>query len=187
MLYPHQWRIQDFPKGGAWTLQGGGGAWTHNFAEFSQKLHEIERIWMPRGGGRASLTPPLRSATAHHVTTTWTSPIPLSQTHSNLFNLDLTWEGPLPRPNWNSFLFLLIFFICNAKSYVTGRSYLASRGPRWSLCNRSFPGAGSDWGFYVNKQWLLHNNHHGPLLAKHDRKFWILHHTWVGLGIECNM
>ena len=56
-----QWRIQDFPKGGAWTLQG--GAWTRNFAKFSQKLHEIERIWMQRGG-RASLTPPLRSATA---------------------------------------------------------------------------------------------------------------------------
>ena len=28
-------------------------------AKFSRKLHEIERIWTPRGGGRASLTPPL--------------------------------------------------------------------------------------------------------------------------------
>ena len=27
-------------------------------AKFSRKLHEIERIWTPRGG-RASLTPPL--------------------------------------------------------------------------------------------------------------------------------
>ena len=48
-----QWRIQDFPEGGAWTLQGG-----REHAKFSRKLHEIERIWTPRGG-RASLTPPL--------------------------------------------------------------------------------------------------------------------------------
>ena len=48
-----QWRIQDFPEGGgAWTLQGG-----REHAKFSRKLHEIERIWTPRGG-RASLTPP---------------------------------------------------------------------------------------------------------------------------------
>ena len=38
--------------GGAWTLQGG-----REHAKFSRKLHEIERIWTPRGG-RASLTPP---------------------------------------------------------------------------------------------------------------------------------
>ena len=48
-----QWRIQDFPEGGAWTLQGG-----REHAKFSRKLHELERIWTPRGG-RASLTPPL--------------------------------------------------------------------------------------------------------------------------------
>ena len=41
-----QWRIQDFPEGG------------REHAKFSRKLHEIERIWTPRGG-RASLTPPL--------------------------------------------------------------------------------------------------------------------------------
>ena len=34
------------------------GAPTYDFAKFSQKLHEIERIWAPRGG-RASLAPPL--------------------------------------------------------------------------------------------------------------------------------
>ena len=34
------------------------GAPTYDFATFSQKLHEIERIWTSRGG-RASLTPPL--------------------------------------------------------------------------------------------------------------------------------
>ena len=39
---------------------GGGGAWTHNFAKFSQKLHEIERIWTPGGGGRGVRpSPPL--------------------------------------------------------------------------------------------------------------------------------
>ena len=42
-----------FSRGGAWTLQGG-----REHAKFSRKLHEIERIWTPRGG-RASLTPPL--------------------------------------------------------------------------------------------------------------------------------
>ena len=26
-----------------------GGAPTYDFAKFSRKLHEIERIWMPRG------------------------------------------------------------------------------------------------------------------------------------------
>ena len=53
-----QWRIQDFPEEGAPTPQG--RAPTYNFAKFSQKLHEIERIWAPGGGGaRASLAPPL--------------------------------------------------------------------------------------------------------------------------------
>ena len=52
-----QWRIQDFPEGGAWTLQGG-----REHAKFSRKLHEIERIWTPRGGVRPSRPP--RSANA---------------------------------------------------------------------------------------------------------------------------
>ena len=47
-----QWRIQDFPEGGAWTLQGG-----REHAKFSRKLHEIERIWTPRGGVRPSRPP----------------------------------------------------------------------------------------------------------------------------------
>ena len=51
-----QWRIQDFPE-------GGGG---REHAKFSRKLHEIERIWTPRGG-RASLTPPPRSANVQNV------------------------------------------------------------------------------------------------------------------------
>ena len=37
-----QWRIQDFPQ---------EGAATYDFANFSRKLHKIERIRMPRGGG----------------------------------------------------------------------------------------------------------------------------------------
>ena len=35
-----QWRIQDFPE---------EGAPTYDFAKFSQKLHEIERIWVGVG------------------------------------------------------------------------------------------------------------------------------------------
>ena len=46
-----QWRIQDFPE---------EGAPTYDFAKFSQKLHEIERIWTPRGRFLApALDPPL--------------------------------------------------------------------------------------------------------------------------------
>ena len=40
-----------------------GGAPTYDFAKISQKLHEIERIWTPRGG-RASKILLCRSATA---------------------------------------------------------------------------------------------------------------------------
>ena len=43
-----------FPRGGGRQLPG--GAPTYDFAEFSQKLHEIERIWIPGG---APLDPPL--------------------------------------------------------------------------------------------------------------------------------
>ena len=47
-----------FPRGGGTNSpRGGGGAPTYHFAKFSQKLHEIERIWAPGGG--ASLAPPL--------------------------------------------------------------------------------------------------------------------------------
>ena len=47
-----QWRIQDFPEERAPTPPGGGP--TYDFAKFSPKLHEIERI-LARG---ASLRPP---------------------------------------------------------------------------------------------------------------------------------
>ena len=46
--YQGQWRIHT------------RGASTYDFAKFSQKLHEIERIWIP-GGARPSCPP--RSAT----------------------------------------------------------------------------------------------------------------------------
>ena len=49
-----------FPRGGAANSPGGGP--TYDFAKFSQKLNEIERIWTPGMGARPS--PPLRSATA---------------------------------------------------------------------------------------------------------------------------
>ena len=62
----NQWRIQDFPKEGAPTPRG--GAPTYEFAKFSQKLHEIERIWTPRGGGARPSRPPLRSATGNVFT-----------------------------------------------------------------------------------------------------------------------
>ena len=58
-----QWRIQDFPEEGAPTLRG---APTYDFAKFSQKLHEIERIWTPGGRGRASKILLCRSATVKH-------------------------------------------------------------------------------------------------------------------------
>ena len=50
-----------FPRGGGANSPGGGGAPTYDFAKFSRKLHEIERIWAPVGGGGegAPLAPPL--------------------------------------------------------------------------------------------------------------------------------
>ena len=60
-----QWRIQDFSEEGAPTPQG---APTYDFAIFSPKLHEIERIWA-LGGARPSR--PLRSATALWKTVGW--------------------------------------------------------------------------------------------------------------------
>ena len=51
-----------FPRGGG-ANSPGGGAPTYEFVEFSQKLHEIERIWTPRGASPAPpLDPPLASS-----------------------------------------------------------------------------------------------------------------------------
>ena len=54
------WLVADagFPRGGG--ARPGGP--TNNFAKFSQKLHEIDRIWTPRGAGVPRA--PFRSATA---------------------------------------------------------------------------------------------------------------------------
>ena len=41
-----QWRIQDFPEEGAPTPRGRQHTILPNFPK---KLHEIERIWTPRG------------------------------------------------------------------------------------------------------------------------------------------
>ena len=57
ILIKIQWRIQDFPEVGAPTLRG--GAPTYDIVKFSQKLHEIERIWTLGDVPRAPLDPPL--------------------------------------------------------------------------------------------------------------------------------
>ena len=61
VIYLHQWSVADprFPQGGA--ANSPGEAPTYDFAKFSEKLHEIERIWAPRGGTHPCCTP--RSAT----------------------------------------------------------------------------------------------------------------------------
>ena len=58
IFFGYQWRIQDFPEGG---VNPPGG---REHAKFSRKLHEIERIWTPRGGVRPSRPPP-RSANGY--------------------------------------------------------------------------------------------------------------------------
>ena len=45
-----------FPRGKGANSSGGGEP-TYDFDKFSQKLHEIERIWTRGGGGGASLAP----------------------------------------------------------------------------------------------------------------------------------
>ena len=54
-----QWRIQDFPEVGRQLPRG---APTYHFAKFSQKLHEIERIWTPGASLATPLDPPLNSS-----------------------------------------------------------------------------------------------------------------------------
>ena len=52
-----QWRIQDFPKGGAWTLQGGGGVNT----QFCQILPKTAWNWKnldAEGGACVPHAPP---------------------------------------------------------------------------------------------------------------------------------
>ena len=50
-----------FPGGGGGANSPEGRTPTYNFAKFSQKLHEIERIWTPGGRPlRTPLDPPLQ-------------------------------------------------------------------------------------------------------------------------------
>ena len=55
----YQWRIQDFPQGGAPTTKS--AIIFQIFAENCMKMKEFG----PPGGGRASLAPPLRSANVY--------------------------------------------------------------------------------------------------------------------------
>ena len=51
-----------FRRGGGANPPGGGESLTHDFAKFSLKLYETERIWTPREGTRPSrplLDPPM--------------------------------------------------------------------------------------------------------------------------------
>ena len=51
LCYCNSFTVADpgFPRGGG--TNSPGGAPTYDFAKFSRKLHEIERIWIPGGGG----------------------------------------------------------------------------------------------------------------------------------------
>ena len=52
LYYHFQWRIQDFPRGGANSQK------CYYFSIFCRKLHENERIWTPRGGACVPGAPP---------------------------------------------------------------------------------------------------------------------------------
>ena len=89
-----QWRIQDFPDGGAPTPEG--GAPTYYLTNFSQKLHENEENLTQRGG-RASLRPPPRSANA--VDIWFVSVGNMWQITSN--NSNHVWSNSAPRLDIN--------------------------------------------------------------------------------------
>ena len=75
------------------SLRWGGtnspGALTHDFAKCSYKLHEIERIWTPRG--RPSLVTPLRSANDRH--SSWSHLWQLKVTLLSRLKLLLAWPS----------------------------------------------------------------------------------------------
>ena len=58
-------------SGGSRISPGGGGVPTYDFAKFSQKQHEIERIWVPGGGGGGA--PLLRLVLFPDITRNWKS------------------------------------------------------------------------------------------------------------------
>ena len=70
-----------------------GVAPTYDFAKFSQKLHEIERIWTPGGGGggcEGRLDPPLKLsllALIPHLYSHASSPA-----HDKLFRFTFEWN-----------------------------------------------------------------------------------------------
>ena len=95
-----QWRIQDFPEGGAWTLQGG-----REHAKFSRKLHEIERIWTPRGGACVPHAPP-RSA---NETFKW-----ISLEWNQLIEKNIDFLN-IPQGLWVPLVFLSLFKIMSER------------------------------------------------------------------------
>ena len=52
----------------------------------------------------------------------------------------------------------------------TRRSFLLSRDPLRSLCNRHYSKSWDRLGFYVDKEWLLRDNHRWPSVNKYNRK-----------------
>ena len=87
-----------YPSGGSRIFPRRGrqlprGAPTYDFAKFSQKLHEIERIWAPRGGGEARVPrTPLRSATV-------SCPLVPTHVHSRLWAAPTSHLLKLSLPN----------------------------------------------------------------------------------------
>ena len=61
MTHVTQWRIQDFPEGGA---NLGGEAPTNYLANFPRKLHENEEIFSQRGARGMQSPPPVRCTNA---------------------------------------------------------------------------------------------------------------------------
>ena len=96
-LYTKQWRIQDFPEGGRERSRGGVN--TPNFPENCMKSKEFGRP----GGGRASLTPPPRSANAkvHNVLSTTNGKVHIGVT---VFNR-------------NCFTFVFVFHLRTTRSH----------------------------------------------------------------------
>ena len=105
-----QWRIQDFPEGGAPTPEG--GAPTYYLANFSRKLHENKEILGPRGG-RASLAPPPRSANGFSYFTQCT----------HLLLLTTTCQG---FSYFTQCTHLLLLTTCQGFSYFTQCTHLLS-------------------------------------------------------------
>ena len=80
-----------FPRGGG--ANSPGGAPTYDFAKNSPKLHEIERIWAPRGGARPKfyyVDPSLSMKGLSSVFFTWLQSAALCKTVCPSFTLIFT-------------------------------------------------------------------------------------------------